>query len=358
MPEVTPKLSQQHPVPQHIAAFEFKLIGDLTVKQFLFAGVGVAVAYAAYISELNFILKWLLIITSATLGLGTAFLPIQDRTMDQWILNFIRAVLSPTQRIWRKEPLPPEYLREDYAQFLTSQVLSLTPRQSRQKLAAYLEAAEGGMSQLDLAEDAFVQRLNFEIPTTIKDGVQKARIEPARPPTIAPPSEVAGVIEVKAPEKRRGVLPQIIEETKKDFGRLAELEKRNLELQEKLKTAEALLKTPQPPLPAKPEPPPRREPPSEPPREKGVPNIIRGLVRDSRQRFLEGAVVIVKDEGGDPVRALKTNRLGQFTVSTPLENGAYTVEISAQGRQFDIIKITADGSVLPPLEFRERYAGS
>jgi hypothetical protein len=326
MPEVTPQLAKQHAVPQHITAFEFKLIGDLTVKQFLFAGVGVAVAYAAYISDLNFILKWVLILTSATLGLGTAFLPIQDRTLDQWILNFVRAILSPTQRVWRKEPLPPEYLREDYSQFLTSQVLSLTPLQSRQKLAAYLQAAEGGKSQLDLAEEAFVQRLNFEIPVVPGGDVKEVRIEP-KPPTITPPSVVAGVIEVEAPEKRKGVLPQIIEETKKE---------QNIELQERLKTAA-------PPKPSL---------------EKGVPNIVKGIVKDSRNRFLEGAVVIVKDEGGDPVRALKTNQLGQFAVSTPLENGTYTVEISARGRQFDIIKITADGSVLPPLEFRERYAGS
>lgn len=328
MPEVTPKLSQQHAVPQHITAFEFKLVGDLTLKQFLFAGVGVAVAYATYISGLNFILKWFLIITTAGLGLGSAFLPIQGRTLDQWILNFIRAVLSPTQRVWRKKPLPPEYLREDYSQFLTSQVLSLTPLQSRQKLATYLKAAEEEKSQLDLAEEEFVQRLNFEVPVT--------RVEPEekdRPP--ARPAPIEGVVEV-------GTLPRIIAETKRE-----PLEQQNRELQERLKAAEARVKSRQ-----------RRPPPTKPPPAKGVPNLIRGTVKDSQNRFLEGAVVIVKDEEGDPVRALKTDRLGQFAISTPLENGDYTVEISMRGRQFDIIKVTANGSVLPPLEFRERYAGS
>jgi hypothetical protein len=88
------------------------------------------------------------------------------------------------------------------------------------------------------------------------------------------------------------------------------------------------------------------------------PNIIRGVVRDSQNRFLKDAVVLVKDQDGDPVRALKTNALGQFFSTTPIDNGDYAMEISADGRNFDIIKFTAEGKVLEPFEFRERYAGS
>ena len=32
---------QQHPVPQHIASYEFKLIGDMTIKQFAYLAGGI-----------------------------------------------------------------------------------------------------------------------------------------------------------------------------------------------------------------------------------------------------------------------------------------------------------------------------
>jgi len=89
--------------------------------------------------------------------------------------------------------------------------------------------------------------------------------------------------------------------------------------------------------------------------EKRIPNIISGTVKDREGRLLENIVVIIKDQDGDPVRALKTNKLGQFAISTPLENGDYAVEVSTKERHFDIIKVVTDGSVLSPIEFRERH---
>ena len=38
---------EQHPVPQNIASFEFKLIGDITLKQFAFVGLGLFAGYLA-----------------------------------------------------------------------------------------------------------------------------------------------------------------------------------------------------------------------------------------------------------------------------------------------------------------------
>jgi len=54
-----------------------------------------------------------------------------------------------------------------------------------------------------------------------------------------------------------------------------------------------------------------------------------------------------------PCALLKTNKLGQFAISTPLENGGYTVEISSKEKSFDIMEVAAAGSVLPPIEIKE-----
>ena len=53
-----------------------------------------------------------------------------------------------------------------------------------------------------------------------------------------------------------------------------------------------------------------------------------------------------------PLRALKTNRLGQFAASTPLANGVYFVEIEDPRARyvFDRVQITLNGSVVPALE--------
>lgn len=446
MPEIPPKLSKTHPVPQHIAAFEFKLIGDLTIKQFLFAGVGVAVAYAAWISDLNFFLKWTTIILSLGLGLGTAFFPIQDRTLDQWLLNFVAALFSPTQRVWHKEPLPPEYLREDYSQFLTSQVLSMTPLQSRRRLQQYLGGLEKEEVAPALEEKEFVEKLNFDVPlpTTVaaepapkikppgeekKDRLPERKevlLEPklasevnialqktykiptegevkhitilknitpgrkVRLPTIEGtirlrPEEIKPLPERKLPPPTEGLRPtvkELVKEIKKPEmppPRIAELEKQNLELKARLEEAERQLKSLmelKKELAAKEE---YRERVLEqeklvqklaekqkeaqkeiakvtiPVIDKKIPNIISGTVKDREGKILENVVVIIKDQDGDPVRALKTNKLGQFAISTPLENSDYTIEVSSKEKYFDIMKITADGSILPPLEFREKY---
>jgi len=441
MPKTVPKLSEQHPVPQHIAAFEFKLIGDLTIKQFLFAGVGVAVAYAAWISDLNFFSKWLIIIAAGGIGLGTAFFPIQDRTFDQWLLNFLAAILSPTQRVWHKEPLPPEFLREDYSQFLTSQVLSMTPLQSRRKLQQYLHGLEEKRAQSEIAEEEFIKKLNFDLPlkteplptkeaaprepqviekkptatpevriafephyqiplrTNITPG-RKIRLPVIEGIVQLPPSPVARTSAEPRPLPERKILPPLPRKPLQELikarpslptpppdEKFEQMQRQNRELQTRLAEAErqlqGLMELKQE-LSAKEDYRQRlleqerlvqkltarqksaqkeiseikgvseEEPVS--PAEPGGPNIVTGAVRDREGKLLENMVVIIKDQDGDPVRALKTNRLGQFAITTPLEIGDYAAEVSSPTKSFAIIKISADGSVLPAVDFREKNA--
>jgi len=61
---------------------------------------------------------------------------------------------------------------------------------------------------------------------------------------------------------------------------------------------------------------------------------------------------VVKDSSGDPVRALKTNKIGQFAISTPLPNGVYTIDLEKEGYQFDIVEVEITGQVMPPIEIR------
>jgi hypothetical protein len=83
-----------------------------------------------------------------------------------------------------------------------------------------------------------------------------------------------------------------------------------------------------------------------------VPNVIVGLVRDQNGLLLTEVVIIVKDSEDEPVRALKTNKVGQFAISTPLPNGPYTVSLEKDGFSFDTIAVNLNGEIFIPIEIK------
>ena len=88
------------------------------------------------------------------------------------------------------------------------------------------------------------------------------------------------------------------------------------------------------------------------PRLTTFPNVITGILKDTSANLLPGILVTVRDKDDIPVRALKTNKLGQFAASTPLPNGTYTIDIEDPRGQFlfDRIQITLAGDIAPAVE--------
>jgi hypothetical protein len=83
-----------------------------------------------------------------------------------------------------------------------------------------------------------------------------------------------------------------------------------------------------------------------------APNVINGIVRDTAGLLLSNIIIVVKDGKGDPVRALKTNKIGQFAISTPLPNGTYILELESPNHNFNNIQVELEGEVLPPIEIK------
>ena len=151
---------QDHPIPQNVTPFEFKLIGPMTVKQFGFLLAGVIPAVLIYLIPLIGFFKWPLMFIVGGLGIALAFLPVNGRPLDKWLMAFIRAITSPTRRVWLKENHPPYYLEVSFKS--TYKAIVNTPYQvSRQKLEAYLRTIEPSRNRLDVAEEQFVARLDF-----------------------------------------------------------------------------------------------------------------------------------------------------------------------------------------------------
>src|SRR5581483_6076929 len=93
---------EQHPVPQNISSYQFHLVGDMTLKQFLELAGGVLVGVLFYATSLPGIIKWPLILISAGIGAALAFVPFEERPLEQWIVAFFRSVYSPTLFHWEK----------------------------------------------------------------------------------------------------------------------------------------------------------------------------------------------------------------------------------------------------------------
>ncbi len=81
-------------------------------------------------------------------------------------------------------------------------------------------------------------------------------------------------------------------------------------------------------------------------------NVIMGVIKDPRGNPLPNILVEVKDSEDNPVRAFKTNGLGQFASATPLSNGTYTISLedSKNQQKFDAVKFDAIGEIIPPIE--------
>ncbi len=127
---------EQHPIPRQITTFEFKLIGFLTIKQFIylviFIPTGILIFYIFPVPILNFILGLIVIL----IGVAFAFVPINDRPMEVWVRNLIKRLTSPTQYLYKKQN-PAIY-------FLKNLVFTSDPHRvmshidSQQKLSKYL----------------------------------------------------------------------------------------------------------------------------------------------------------------------------------------------------------------------------
>ena len=126
--------NKQHAIPQSIMSVEFKIIGDLTLKQFFFLMIFAGLAYASFMLIEAFVFKWLFVLFFAGTGLCFAFLPLGDRGLDQWIVNFIKAMYLPNQYVYRKEEEVPQVFQYQNLDVLRNELITLTPTTTKKKI--------------------------------------------------------------------------------------------------------------------------------------------------------------------------------------------------------------------------------
>lgn len=339
-------IEEQHPIPQQISSFQFRLVGDMTIKQFFQVAIGAVIALLIYATGLPNIIKWPLIFISFGGGAAFAFLPLEDRPLALWIFSFFKSIYSPTLYTWKKAAKLPQFFQSE-----TKAVVAKLPPVPTLKPTAIKKTPHE--DKLEEKEKSFLSKIIYlshapaapaQPASTIATGVApvfksvkpKAKKPlPKKPSTklktgVVVPSESA--VSIPHDEKAKKAVP---EKPKEEVSvqpasttPVSPILRKGVSVQGKQAEFSQDAAPPIPPTKV---------------------NVIVGQVVDPDGKIVEGAILEIKDEEGRPVRALKTNKLGHFMIATSLLDGRYTILAEKNGLVFEPISFDAKGEVIPPI---------
>lgn len=324
---------EQHAIPQNISSYQFRLVGDMTLKQFFQLAGGFLVALLFYSTPIIGIVKWPFVIVSAILGIALAFLPLEERPLERWIFAFFRAIYAPTMYFWKKTAEEPKLFQDEAA----ATEPAGAPTQQDAALKEYLGSASqktGPMSKLEGAEKGFLSAL-AALFAGVTGQTTPATQQVAETPKV---TEAVAIPQV-TPTK---IIPQtvphlVVEERKQELSVLRpEISAHEVA---PLVAGEEIISTKQAMFSVDAAPP---NPPT-------TPNVIVGQVVDANRKIIEGAIMEIKDASGRPTRALRSNRAGHFITVTPLENGRYDIITDKEGYEFTPVSFDAIGQLIPPI---------
>jgi len=385
---------REHPIPQDLTGYRFHIIGNMTLKQFTEVAVGVVIGVILYNTNLVAVVKWPLILISAGMGALIAWVPFEERPLDHWFTTFFTTLYRPTKFFWRKKnTIPAPFLfkpRPDQVN-VAEEVNLLPARQARTK--EYITTVELTQPKdaWEVEEDQRVTALlghfdTVEVPTIsitktahkpelsvrvrelqdithptpevvsqlVAEPISMAMDEVATP-VVAAPAVVAPIITAPVVATPTTITPASTPIPIKFTPQVTQLD---------VATETTPILEPEPVLfqPASSPPTPIQPPQLLPDEEITTnaslpfpsvptqPNKLVGMVLDTNQKILTNTIVEIKNLQGLVARAVKTNALGQFFITTPLENGSYIITADKPGYQFSSQQLVLAGQIIPPLQ--------
>ncbi|MEP7167314.1 MAG: PrgI family protein [Candidatus Woesebacteria bacterium] len=345
---------QEHPVPQNVTGYEFHLIGQMTLKQFLEVAGGILGAVLINMTNLPGIIKYPLMVISALLGAALAFIPLEGRPLDRWFFAFIKSIYQPTLFFWKKTNTVPGAFT--YTQPIT---VDTTPsvdygpiRKSRVQEFIQTTTSEPKLisdEETKAAEDV-LKLFSEPSPTptgrilemnVVPSPTAPAPISPAPVPAPPPPAQTTvfnqntpigyaekqGVtsehLPLKAAESNTPITPGKLETVYS-----AAPDTTSMTGLQPVPTLSGF------PFPNKPT----------------TPNVVAGMVVSSDNKIIENAIItILRESDHTPVRAMKTNTLGQFAVVTPLDTASYRISVEKDGYSFDNYSLVLNNQVVAPV---------
>jgi len=175
---------EQHPIPRQITTFEFKLIGFMTLKQFLYLVIFGPLGYIVYVIFPIPLINVLLGFATAAFGAALAFVPINDRPLDVWIKNAWKRFNSPTQYTYHKHNPPISFFQNLY--YVSDPHHVMAHIESQQMLSSYLAKTKQTM-QANVRKQQ-VQRAFNDIPPVVTP-VATPALQQAPPIAASPISD-------------------------------------------------------------------------------------------------------------------------------------------------------------------------
>ncbi len=329
---------ENHPIPQDVTGFKFRLIGSITLKQFLYLLGAGAIALVFYLLPITPFIKFPLMAISGLIGMAFAFVPIDGRPMDKMIFNFARTIPAENQFLYHKKGadmiffsfVPPAHARPTQNQLLNqeaSKKAQLFTQFSKTYFKPDPEEKENLQNISQLFQEGPVSAQGFTSRVYNADAV------PVKPTNLAAPEEIKTIPEVAvAPH-----MPPVQNEAVKP----APLPQASQKTQQTVAPYPTSASMPAISTPEK-------------TNASGAytPNVILGIVKDPRGKPLPHVVIEVIDANNIPVRAFRTNQNGNFASVTSLPNGTYTIHLedSLKKQNFTDTQITLNGDILEPIE--------
>jgi hypothetical protein len=345
---------EQHQIPQQISSYQFRLVGDMTLKQFFQVGGGALIAILLYSSGLPVFIKWPLLVLSFVLGLALAFFPLEDRPLSKWIVLFAKSIYAPTLYVWMKNPSTPSYFQPEGT--VVPDAIPVGPQTAAIATPPQVVALA---PELEKSEQQFLEKVDDQLQATATEPASPLPSPasfPAEPIVVQPerPNVEELTIPIRTDVKMPESSPIQIENSDKTQDLLNIPQDTLMSVQQQAAPTDyqvSPMAGQQLQTTALAQFSPDAAPPSPPTRE----NVIVGQVMDSKGGIAENAILEIKDEEGRPVRALKSNKLGHFMIVTPLLNGKYEISTEKDGMEFDPLTIEANGQIIPPIAIRAKH---
>lgn len=379
---------REHAIPQDVTGYRFHIIGNMTLKQFAEVGAGVLLGVFIYATNLPTIIKWPFICIVVGLGAMAAFVPFEERPFDHWIVTFFKVLYKPTKFYWKRQSkipdpflynletddhnLPPELdlrpaRRERIKEYLTSveptvalnqfdaqelerlkqimgafdtvktKVESVNKTQQKPDLKVRVRAIKPHAGDLEFLQDRMsreeLERLGNPAEAVIKQDVNKTHLEVQQ---VAHDIQIPEVKEITMETSNVSAEDATFQNTngasdERAFVITADADNTAPEVSQAA-TINADLPFPLPPT---------------------EPNKLVGMILTPTNNLINDAIIEIVDATTNRVaRAVKSNALGQFFITTPLENGTYTISVEHDGYQFSPISLQLEGKVVPPIEIR------
>lgn len=396
---------QEHAIPQDVTGYKFHIVGNMTLGQFAQLVVGAIICFFLYQSYLYAIIKWPLIFLVVILSVVAAFIPIAERPLSHWIKTFFSVLYRPTKFAWRRVPHVPDFFlftpAADAGPVLPE--LDMTPLR-RKRIQEFIATthAVSAVDEETVQVEQYVDHvfslfsselvvssatepvqvnkpslrvrtrsmranpstpLHTETALTTTEEVSPVPSEVvAEPPPLPPvqsnadPStkilttnksaeisgwqaiqDAAAAETVAIPTTEAPTIEQTTSTTESVVDEAPTLDTPTLITQQPAKpdvVTSSVTFNKELPFPSTPT----------------TPNKLVGMILTAKSELIEGAIIEIRTPDGQVARAVRSNALGQFYVTTPLTSGKYVLAVEKAGLHFEPLSIELKGKIVDPIE--------